>query len=161
MSHGKEKWKSGERSAQTSEDSDPDWMYHQPAPDPWEQTLNKWEKKGMADKYVVENKAGLWLSDRKTADWMDDWNGKIYISKEGWYWMGGKQNTRENGPAVDIEIRPMDSDQVSKYTADIDILTKEEAKQRWSQTSGGNGSSHNDSKWMKPAPAKDENEVPW
>ncbi len=45
MSHGREKWKSGGRSAQTSEDSDPDWMYHQPAPDPWEQTLNKWEKK--------------------------------------------------------------------------------------------------------------------
>ena len=109
--------------------ADPDWMYHQPAPDPWEQTLNKWEKKSMADKYVVENKAGLWKSDRKTADWMDDWSGKVYISKAGWHWMGGKENTRENGPAVDIEVRVMDADQVSKYTADYDILSKEDAKE--------------------------------
>jgi hypothetical protein len=160
VSHGREKWKSGGQSAQTSEDSDPDWMYHQPAPDPWEQTLNKWEKKSMADKYVVENKAGLWASDRKTADWMDDWSGKIYIAKEGWHWMGGKQNTRENGPAVDIEVRPMDRDQISKYSADIDILTKEEAKQRW-QGGGSNGSSQDNSKWMKPAPPKNDNDIPW
>ena len=160
MSHGREKWKSGGRSAQTSEDSDPDWMYHQPAPDPWEQTLNKWEKKSMADKYVVENKAGLWASDRKTADWMDDWSGKIYIAKEGWHWMGGKHNTRDNGPAVDIEVRPMDRDQISKYSADIDILTKEEAKQRW-QGGGSNGSSQDNSKWMKPAPPKNDNDIPW
>jgi len=160
VSHGREKWKSGGRSAQTSEDSDPDWMYHQPAPDPWEQTLNKWEKKSMADKYVVENKAGLWASDRKTADWMDDWSGKMYVAKPGWHWVGGKHNTRENGPAVDIEVRPMDRDQISKYSADIDILTKEEAKQRW-QGGGSNGSSQDNSKWMKPAPPKSDNDIPW
>ena len=159
MSHGREKWKSGGRSAQTSEDSDPDWMYHQPAPDPWEQTLNKWEKKGMADKYVVENKAGLWASDRKTADWMDDWSGKMYVAKAGWHWVGGKHNTRDNGPAVDIEVRPMDSDQMNKYASDYDILTKDQAKERWTQHSNGSGS--NDSKWMKPAPVKEGNDIPW
>ena len=47
MSHGREKWKSGGRSAQISEDSDPDWMYHKPAPDKWEQFLDKVEKKSM------------------------------------------------------------------------------------------------------------------
>ena len=167
MSHGREKWTSGERSAQTSEDNDPDWMYHQPAPDPWEQTLNKWESRRMADKYVVENKAGLWTSDRKTADWMDDWSGKVYIAKSGWHWVGGKNNTRENGPAVDIEVRPMDADQVTKYTADFDILTKEEAKQRWSQGSNGSTSStaSGGSKWMQPeapkAPAGNKDDIPW
>ena len=160
MSHGREKWKSGERSAQTSEDNDPDWMYHKPAPDKWEQFLDKVEKKSMADKYVVENKAGLWASDRKTADWMDDWNGKMYVAKAGWHWVGGKHNTRDNGPAVDIEVRPMDSDQMNKYTADYDILTKEQAKERWSQNSNGGGG-YDNSKWMKPAPAKEGNDIPW
>ena len=159
MSHGREKWKSGGRSAQTSEDSDPDWMYHKPAPDRWEQFLDKVEKKSMADKYVVENKAGLWASDRKTADWMDDWSGKMYVAKAGWHWVGGKHNTRDNGPAVDIEVRPMDSDQMNKYAADYDILTKDQAKERWTQHSNGSGS--NDSKWMKPAPAKEGNDIPW
>jgi hypothetical protein len=146
-------------------DDDPDWMYHQPAPDAWEQTLNKWEKKSMADKYVVENKAGLWTSERKTADWMDDWSGKVYISKSGWHWMGGKNNTREAGPAVDIEVRPMDADQISKYTADYDILTKEEAKERWSKDSNSSSSSSDKSKWMQPAPSgsvvDNKEDVPW
>ena len=153
-----------ELSARIREMADPDWMYHQPAPDAWEQTLNKWESKRMADKYVVENKAGLWKSDRKTAEWMDDWNGKVYIAKAGWHWMGGKENTRENGPAVDIEVRPMDADQVTKYTADFDILTKEEAKQRWAQSSNGSSSSGG-SKWMQPeaprAPAGNKDDIPW
>ena len=159
MSHGREKWKSGGRSAQTSEDSDPDWMYHKPAPDRWEQFLDKVEKKSMADKYVVENKAGLWASDRKTADWMDDWSGKMYVAKAGWHWVGGKHNTRDNGPAVDIEVRPMDSDQMNKYASDYDILTKDQAKERWTQHSNGSGS--NDSKWRKPAPVKEGNDIPW
>ena len=42
--------------SQYQKDSDPDWMYHKPAPDKWEQTLNKWESKRMADKYVVGTK---------------------------------------------------------------------------------------------------------
>ena len=36
----------------------------------------------MADKYVTENRSGLWINDRKTDDWMDDFNGKIYVAKE-------------------------------------------------------------------------------
>ena len=162
MHRGKERLSFGEPSVQTKDD-DPDWMWHKPVPDKWEQFLDNTEKKSMADKYVVENKAGLWMSDRKTADWMDDWSGMVYIAKAGWHWVGGKENTRENGPAVDIELRPMDSDQVSKYTADFDILTKEEAKQRWTQ--GSNGSGSNESKWMQPAPtgaaAGDKNDIPW
>ncbi len=75
MHRGKERLSFGEPSVQTKDD-DPDWMWHKPVPDKWEQFLDNTEKKSMADKYVVENKAGLWMSDRKTADWMDDWSGK-------------------------------------------------------------------------------------
>ena len=56
----------------------------------------------------------------------------------------------------------MDSDQISKYTADYDILTKEEAKERWAQNSNG---SSGGSKWMQPeapkAPAGNKDDIPW
>ena len=48
---------------------------------------------------------------------------------------------------------------MNKYAADYDILTKDQAKERWTQHSNGSGS--NDSKWMKPAPAKEGNDIPW
>ena len=162
MSHGREKWKSGGPSAQTSDD-DPPWMYHQPAPDPWEQTLNKWEKKSMEGKYTVEDRAGLFPNDRKSADWMDDWNGKVYITKPGWFWIGGKHNTKENPVAIDVELRPMNSEEENKYTKDIEIYSKEEFKAKMAEkyNGGGGGDSGYGSKWMKPAPPKDEDSIPF
>ena len=35
----------------------------------------------MADKFVTENRTGLWNNDRKTEEWMDDYRSKIYMRK--------------------------------------------------------------------------------
>ena len=35
------------------------------------------------DKVTVENRGGAWINDRKTADWQDDYKGKMYVAKPG------------------------------------------------------------------------------
>ena len=87
----------------------------------------------MADKYVTENKSGLWINDRKTDDWMDDFNGKIYVAKAGWHWIGAKEQDDDNKPALKVELRPMTSDEIDKYCSDYTVLTKEQAKEKWSK----------------------------
>ena len=88
----------------------------------------------MAEKtYITENKAGLWNNDRKTDDWMDDFNGKIYIAKAGWHWVGAKEQEGDNKPALQVELRPMTDDQTEKYCSDYSVLTKAQAKEKWSK----------------------------
>ena len=87
----------------------------------------------MADKYVTENKSGLWTNDRKTDDWMDDFGGKIYVAKSGWHWIGAKEQEGDNKPALQVELRPMTDDQTEKYCSDYSVLTKAQAKEKWSK----------------------------
>ena len=88
----------------------------------------------MAEKtYITENKAGLWNNDRKTDDWMDDFNGKIYIAKAGWHWVGAKEQEGDNRPALQVAVRPMDEVHVQKYSSECIVLTKEQAKEKWSK----------------------------
>ena len=56
----------------------------------------------MADKYVTENRSGLWINDRKTDDWMDDFSCKIYVPKAGWHWIGAKELDEDNKPALKV-----------------------------------------------------------
>ena len=84
------------------------------------------------NKYVTENKSGLWTNDRKTDDWMDDFNGKIYVAEAGWHWIGAKKQEGDNRPALQVEVRPMDDNQVKQYCSDSIVLTKEQAKEKWS-----------------------------
>jgi hypothetical protein len=85
------------------------------------------------NKYVTENKAGLWTNDRKTDDWMDDFNGKIYVAKAGWHWVGAKELEGDNRPALQVVVRPMDEVHVQKYSSECTVLTKEQAKEKWSK----------------------------
>ena len=94
------------------------------------------------DKVAVENKGGGWPNDRKTADWQDDYKGKIYIAKPGWHWLGIKEQTGENRPAFQLELRLMDDEAIKQYCSEISVLTKEQAKEKWSKgptTPQGNG----------------------
>jgi hypothetical protein len=94
------------------------------------------------DKVTVENRGGVWINDRKTADWQDDYKGKMYIAKPGWHWIGVKEQTGENRPAFQVDLRPLDDDAIKQYCSEISILTKEQAKEKWSKgptTPQGNG----------------------
>ena len=77
MKHGKEKWTSGEQSVPTKDDS---WIYHQPAPDPWEQTLNKWEKKAMSQ-YDEAGKGAMWRNETENPK-APTWKGHIIIPED-------------------------------------------------------------------------------
>ena len=94
------------------------------------------------DKFAVENKGGGWPNDRKTADWQDDFKGKIYVKGLGWCWFGLKEQTGENRPAFQLELRLMDDEAIKQYCSEISVLTKEQAKEKWSNgptTPQGNG----------------------
>jgi len=86
------------------------------------------------DKVAVENKGGAWVNDRKTADWQDDYKGKVYVKEPGWHWFGLKEQAGENKPAFQMALRPLDGEAVKQYCADISVLTAEQAKEKW-----GNG----------------------
>ena len=71
------------------------------------------------DKVTVENRGGAWINDRKTADWQDDYKGKMYVAKPGWHWLGIKEQTGENRPAFQVDLRPLDDDAIKQYCSDI------------------------------------------
>ena len=131
MSHGREKWKFGGRSAPIKDD-DPSWMYHQPAPDPWEQTLNKWEKRMSFDKPKYEqqdNDGVVFVNDKKTEDWHSDWSGKAMVDGK-MYWLSQYDNTSAGGKSYrKLKFKPMDE----------------------SGNAGG----------YRPAPAKPKDDIPW
>ena len=88
------------------------------------------------DKSVVENQTGVWTNDNKREEWMDDFKGKIYVEKPGWHWVGIKENAKNgnaNAPDMKVNLRALDRDSVDKYCADIQVLTKEQAKEMWSK----------------------------
>lgn len=90
----------------------------------------------MADKSVVENQTGVWTNDNKREEWMDDFKGKIYVEKPGWHWIGVKENAKNgnaNAPDLKINLRALDRESVEKYCSDIQVLTKEQAKEMWSK----------------------------
>jgi hypothetical protein len=60
-----------------TKDDDPDWMWHQPAPDPWEQTLNKWEKIAMSQ-YDEPGKGAMWRNESTNSN-APTWKGHIII----------------------------------------------------------------------------------
>ena len=124
----------GEVSTQIREMADPEWMYHQPAPDRWEQTLNKWEKKKMP--YEQEPGSGsMWYNDRADSNpKAPKWSGKVMIP-EGY---GGK--------TMDIAAWHNEGTENKKERWSIKL------SEPWQPQSGGSTYSSNDSKWMKPAP---------
>jgi len=122
--------KRGELNRQTSDE--PDWFYEK---SDWDKTVDKWRNK-VADKSVVENQTGVWTNDNKREEWMDDFKGKIYVEKPGWHWVGVKENAKNgnaNAPDLKINLRALDRDSVDKYCSDIQVLTKEQAKEMWSK----------------------------
>jgi hypothetical protein len=88
------------------------------------------------DKVAIENRGGAWINDRKTADWQDDYKGKMYIAKPGWHWLGVKEQTGENRPAFQVDLRPLDDAAVKQYCSEISVLTKEQAKDKWGKGGG-------------------------
>ena len=107
MSHGREKWKSGERSAQTKDD-DPDWMYHKPAPDKWEQTLNKWEKKM---EYEQQDNDGVAFENQnRTEEWHAHWSGKAMVDGQ-MYWLSMYDNVSKGGKSYrKLKFKPMENE---------------------------------------------------
>ena len=87
----------------------------------------------MSEKYVTENESGLWNNDSKTEDWMDDFKSKIYISEPGWHWIGARENEGDNRPALQVTVRHMDDKQINQYCSEYTVLTKEQAKEKWSK----------------------------
>jgi|TARA_R100000049_G_C1940634_1_gene84742 hypothetical protein len=87
----------------------------------------------MSEKYVTENESGLWNNDSKTEDWMDDFKSKIYISEPGWHWIGARENEGDNRPALQVTVRRMDDKQINQYCSEYTVLTKEQAKEKWSK----------------------------
>jgi len=90
----------------------------------------------VSDKSVVENQTGVWVNENKREEWMDDFKGKIYIQKPGWHWVGIKENDKgqnDRAPDMKVNVRALDADSVSRYCSDIQVLTKEQAKEMWSK----------------------------
>ena len=130
MERHKSSGKRGELNRQTLDE--PDWFYEK---SDWDKTVDKWRNK-VADKSVVENQTGVWTNDNKREEWMDDFKGKIYVEKPGWHWIGVKENAKNgnaNAPDLKINLRALDRDSVDKYCSDIQVLTKEQAKEMWSK----------------------------
>ena len=130
MERHKSSGKRGELNRQTLDE--PDWFYEK---SDWDKTVDKWRNK-VADKSVVENQTGVWTNDNKREEWMDDFKGKIYVEKPGWHWVGIKENAKNgnaNAPDMKVNLRALDRDSVDKYCADIQVLTKEQAKEMWSK----------------------------
>ena len=88
----------------------------------------------MADKFVTENRTGLWNNDRKTEEWMDDYRSKIYITSPGWHWIGAREGAGEGKPALTVDLRAMDNAQVQQYCSDYTVLTKEQAREKYSKS---------------------------
>jgi hypothetical protein len=88
----------------------------------------------MADKFVTENRTGLWNNDRKMEEWQDDFRSKIYIKEPGWHWIGAREGAGEGKPALTVEVRKMDNAQVNQYCGEYTVLTKEQAKEKYSKS---------------------------
>ena len=100
----------------------------------------------MSEKFVVENEAGHYPNDNKTEDWQDDFRGKVYISETGWYWAGIKKNEGGNNrPPLVAKLRKMTQEMVQKYCHDIKVLTKEQAKEKFSKADSGSSRRRGDS----------------
>ena len=67
--------------------ADPDWMYHQPAPDPWEQTLNKWENRKVEAYEQKDNDGAVFpvKEGSKTEEWHADFTGTAMIDGKEYY----------------------------------------------------------------------------
>ena len=145
MKLGKEKWKYGGPSAQTSDD-DPPWMYHQPAPDPWEQTLNKWEQKKMAYEHNPGKGTMFYNDNSESNSKAPRWSGSVKVP-EGW---GGK--------TMDIAAWHNEGTEDRKERWSISL------SEPWVPKSETSTSSSDGSKWMKPAPetkTEDKDDIPW
>jgi hypothetical protein len=100
----------------------------------------------MSEKFVVENECGYYPNDNKKEDWQDDYRTKVYISEPGWYWAGLKKNEGGgNRPPLVSKLRKMTQEMVQKYCHDIKILTKEQAKEKFSKADSGSSRSRGDS----------------
>lgn len=88
----------------------------------------------MADKFVTENRTGVWPNDRKVEEWQDDYRSKIYVAKAGWHWIGIREGAGEGKPAMNVELRHMDNAQVQQYCSEYTVLTKEQAKEKYSKS---------------------------
>ena len=134
MHRGREKWNSGEPSAQTSDDDDPDWMWHKPAPDKWEQILDNMEKAMSDQKYEQkEGEGAAFRNSNKNEEWMADWTGEILVGGK-LYWINMYDNTSQKGTEYrKIYLKP---------------------KEGVPNTGGG--------KWDQPAPPeKKDDGIPW
>jgi len=77
---------------QIREMADPDWMYHQPAPDPWEQTLNKWENRKVEAYEQKDNDGVAFTNNKKTEEWHAEFTGKAMVDGK-MYWVSISDKT--------------------------------------------------------------------
>lgn len=102
----------------------------------------------MEEKVTTMNQCGAWRNQDKVEDWHDDYKSKVYVSHEGWYWVGLRKAEKKTSksPDVELKLRPMSDAEASKYCGDIRVLTPDQARAKWGakNESPGSNRSRND-----------------
>ena len=114
---------------------DDSWMYHEPAPDPWLQLLDKMDNERMNDtkKEIVPLNADCWPNGKKLETWQADYMGKLVVppsQKEQWYNVYVNEKTIPNGTRLQkIKLKVMSDSDVEQYCGDYAVV--EEGKESW------------------------------
>jgi len=95
-----------ELSVQIREMADPDWMYHKP--DPWVQTLNKWESRKVEAYEQKDNDGVAFTNNKKVEEWHADFTGKAMVDGK-MYWVAISDKTSKAGnPYKKLKFKPME-----------------------------------------------------
>ena len=93
---------------QIREMADPEWMYHQPAPDRWEQTLNKWENRKVEAYEQRDNDGVAFTNNKKQEEWHADFTGKAMVDGK-MYWVAISDKTSKAGNSYKkLKFKPME-----------------------------------------------------